>query len=49
MPGGVVTIVSSMMQMNLQLRATSADVVSNAYFVSGTQAVLNMIETMHTR
>ena len=49
LPGGLVAIVSGMMQMNTQLRSTSSDVVSNTYFVSGTQAVLNMIESMHTR
>jgi hypothetical protein len=49
LPGGVVSLLSTMMQMNVNLRATTADIVSNAYFVTGTQAVLNMVETMHTR
>lgn len=49
LPQGVVSIISSIMQLNVQFRGSSADVVSNAYFVTGSQAVLNMVESMHTR
>lgn len=49
LPGGAVTLIAGMMQMNMNLRSTTADIVGNSYFVSGTQAVLNMVETMHTR
>lgn len=49
LPPGMATMVTTMMQMNVQFRATTADIVSNNYFVSGTQALLNMVETMHTR
>jgi hypothetical protein len=49
LPRGVADVVSAMMQLNVQFRSTTADIVSNSYFVTGTQAVLNMVETMHTR
>ena len=49
LPPGVVALVAGMLQMNMQLRSTTADIVSNNYFVTGTQAVLNMVESMHTR
>jgi hypothetical protein len=49
LPAGLVTILSGMMQMGMQLRSSTADVVNNNYFVAGAQAVLNMVETIHTR
>jgi hypothetical protein len=49
LPRGVADVVSAMMQLNVQFRSTTADIVGNSYFVTGTQAVLNMVETMHTR
>eukprot|EP01032_Pedospumella_encystans_P008250 gene8250-9815_t len=49
MPQGAGSIVSSLMNPNAQFRGTTTDIVNNSYFVTGSQAVLNMIESMHTR
>lgn len=49
LPPGLVNIVAGMMQMSVQMRSGTADVVNHSYFVTGAQAVLNMINTLHTR
>jgi len=46
---GAGSIISSVMNPNAQFRGTTTDIVNNSYFVTGSQAVLNMIESMHTR
>jgi SCY1-like protein 2 len=49
LPSGVSQLVIGLLQLNVMVRLTTADIINNQYFVSGSLAVLNMIEHMHSR
>lgn len=49
LPPGIDRLVVGLLQLNLQNRMCIADIVSNGYFMSGQQAIINTLETLHSR
>lgn len=48
-PSGIDHLITGLLQRNPQFRKTMQDIVSHTYFVTGNQAIINTLETLHTR
>lgn len=49
LPPGIDRLITGLLQLNVSYRLTSGDIINNAYFVTGNQAVINTLELLHTR
>jgi serine/threonine protein kinase len=49
LPNGIDRLITGLLQLNTQMRSSMTDIASNAYFVTGTQAVINSLETINMK
>ncbi len=49
LPSGVSQLVVGLLQLNVSVRLSTSDVINHQYFVTGSLALLNMVEHMHSR
>lgn len=49
LPPGIDRLVTGLLQMNIQVRQSIADIVNNPFFVTGSQAVINTLESIGTK
>lgn len=49
LPSGIDRLISGLLQRNIQYRLSMQDIVGHPYFVTGNQAIINTLETLHTR
>ncbi|RYG96547.1 hypothetical protein EON65_54235 [archaeon] len=46
LPSGIDRLITNLLQLNTQVRLNINDIVTNAYFVTGSQAVINTLESI---
>eukprot|EP00981_Chlorochromonas_danica_P003586 scaffold662_cov281-Ochromonas_danica.AAC.1 len=49
LPNGIDSVIGGLLQMNVQVRSTITDVVNNPFFAMGAQAVINTLESIHSK